>query len=282
MSSMRPPASGCEGAGVTRDTLIAKRAAALGDTDEGAPLHSRVREAIRRQVRNGELVDESGRLMTEAELVKHFGVSRITIRHAIQPLVAEGIFSRERGRGTFLRSNESEHWVGRLLGLSELLKDVGQEPGARIIGQGMTNRMEDAVRDALQERAVFELKRLRLADGSPIAIEHAFYPPDIGLEIETRDLTAIVMYRVFEGELGLEIGRAAQSISATLADEDAAGLLSVSVGSALISLERLTAASDGRPLEFLRSLYLPEHFHFTVHLTRGRPGPRPSTPITKD
>ena len=250
--------------------------------DDKDPLHVQVREAIRRRVRDGDLVNESGRLMTEAELVKHFGVSRITIRHAIQPLVAEGIFSRERGRGTFLRSNESEHWVGRLLGLSELLKDVGQEPGARIIGQGMTNRMDDAVRDALQERAVFELKRLRLADGSPIAIEHAFYPPDIGLEIETRDLTAIVMYRVFEGELGLEIGRAAQTISATLADEDAARLLSVSVGSALISLERLTAASDGRPLEFLRSLYLPEHFRFTVHLTRGRPGPRPSTPITKD
>jgi GntR family transcriptional regulator len=116
-----------------------------------------VREAIRRQVRNGELVDESGRLMTEAELVKHFGVSRITIRNAIQPLVAEGIFSRERGRGTFLRSNEPEHWAGRLMGFSEILKDVGQEPGARIISQGMTNRLEPDVRDALRERAVFEL-----------------------------------------------------------------------------------------------------------------------------
>src|SRR3954449_3282000 len=103
MSSMRPPASDCEDAGVTWDSQIAKRAAALGDANEGAPLHSRVREAIRRHVRNGELIDESGRLMTEAELVKHFGVSRITIRNAIQPLVAEGIFSRERGRGTFLQ-----------------------------------------------------------------------------------------------------------------------------------------------------------------------------------
>src|SRR3954454_8806181 len=282
-SSTPPAAKDCEPAAVTREAQITKRSAALGDTDEGAPLHSRVREAIRRQVRNGELVDESGRLMTEAELVKHFGVSRITIRNAIQPLVAEGIFSRERGRGTFLRSNEPERWAGRLMGFSEILKDVGQEPGARIVSQGMTNRMDIAVREALRERAVFELKRLRLADGSPIAIEHASFPPDIGLELEKRDLTSIVMYRVLEGDLALEIADATQTISATLADKDAAKLLDVKMRSALISLERLTTSSDGRPLEFLRAVYLPEHFRFTVHLTRGQSGPRLSTtPTSKD
>jgi GntR family transcriptional regulator len=260
---------------VKEQTQSARRAAALGDADAGTPLHSRVREAIRRQVRAGELIDESGRLMTEAELVKHFGVSRITIRNAIQPLVAEGIFSRERGRGTFLRSNEPEHWAGRLMGFSEILKDVGQEPGARVVSQGMTNRLEADVREALRERAVFELKRLRLADGAPIAIEHAFYPPDIGIELATRDLTSIVMYRVFESDLGLDIEHATQTIGARLANRDDAKLLGVKVGSALISLERLTASSEGRPLEFLRAAYLPEYFRFTVHLTRGRPGVQP-------
>ena len=247
------------------------REAALGDADGGAPLHSRVREAIRRQVRNGELVDARGRLMTEAELVKHFGVSRITVRTAIQPLVAEGVFSRERGRGTFLRSNQSEHWAGRLLGFSEVIKDVGQEPGARILHQGLTNRHDDVVRGALGERAVFELRRLRLADGAPIAIEHAFYPPDIGVELEARDLTAIVMYRVFEEDLGLDIEHATQTIGAALAEEDDAALLGVAVGGALIALERLTTSSTGRPLEFLRSVYLPGYFRFTIELTRRAP-----------
>lgn len=263
---------------MTKETQTARRASALGQADEGAPLHIRVREAIRRQVRAGELIDSGGQLMTEAQLVKHFAVSRITIRNAIQPLVAEGIFSRERGRGTFLRSNEPEHWAGRLMGFSELLKDAGQEPGARIVSRGITNRLDDALRAALGERAVFELKRLRLADGAPIAIEHAFYPPDIGLELERHDLVSIVMYRVFELDLGLDIGEATQTIGATLASESDAALLGVAVGSALISLERLTTASDGRKLEFLRALYLPEYFRFTVHLTRGPAGPRMSTP----
>ena len=57
----------------------------------------------------------------------------------------------------------------------------------------MTNRHDAGVRDQLKERAVWQLKRLRLADDIPIAIEHAFYPPDIGLELEKRDLTSIIM-----------------------------------------------------------------------------------------
>lgn len=227
-----------------------------------------MREAIRNQVREGKLIDPDGRLMPEAELVKHFGVSRITIRHAIQPLVEEGMFARERGRGTFLKSNEPENWLGRLMGFSETIRDAGFEPGARILHQGMTNAHDKAAREVLRERAVWELKRVRLADATPIAIEHAFYPPDIGLELEKRDLVSILMYRVFEEELGLKIKEASQSISATLADEATAGLLGVAPGDPLLAMERLTISTDGRPLELLRSVYLPDYFRFTINLTR--------------
>jgi GntR family transcriptional regulator len=241
------------------------------------PLHIRIRETIRRQVRDGELVDKSGRLLTEAELVKHFGVSRVTIRNAIRPLVDEGMFARERGRGTFLKSNKPENWVGRLMGFSETIRDAGYEPGARILHQGMTNRHDETVRELLQERAVWELKRVRLADDTPIAIEHAHYPPDIGLELEKRDLTSIIMYRVFESDLGLDIKEASQTISATRADAFSAELLSVEVGSPLLSMQRLTTSLDGRPLELLRSVYLPDYFNFTISLTRPRGSAAPET-----
>lgn len=233
-----------------------------------APLHRQVRDAIRREVRDGKLIDESGRLMSETELVKHFGVSRITIRDAIRPLVDEGMFAREQGRGTFLRSNRSENWVGRLMGFSETIKETGYEPGARILHRGMTNKHDASVRAQLRERAVWELRRLRLAGNTPIAIEHAFYPPDVGLELEKRDLTAILMYRVFESELGLDIKEANQTISATLADEDEATLLGAAVGDPLLAIERLTISSDNRPLELLRAVYLPDYFSLSINLTR--------------
>jgi GntR family transcriptional regulator len=235
------------------------------------PLHIQVRETIRRQVRAGELIDETGRLMTEAELGKYFGVSRITIRNAIRPLVDEGMFERERGRGTFLRTNQPENWVGRLMGFSETIRDAGYQPGAKVLLQGMTNRHDTQVRAQLRERAVWQLKRLRLADDIPIAIEHAFYPPDIGLELEKRDLTSIVMYRVFETEIGLNIKEAMQTIGASLADATSARLLGVKPGSPLLSIERLTLDTDHRPLELLRSVYLPNYFRLSISLTRRNP-----------
>ncbi len=242
----------------------------LAGGDRKAPLHIRVREAIRRKVRQGELVDASGRLPTEAELVKQFGVSRITIRNAIRPLVEEGMFARHPGRGTFLRSNAPEQWVGRLMGFSETIRDAGYRPGARVLKQGLTNKHDEGVRSALRERAVWELRRLRLADDTPIAIEHAFYPPDIGLELTKRDLTSILMYRVFEDELGFEIKEANQTISAARADAETAKLLGIAAGSPVLSMRRLTIAADGRPLELLRSVYLPDYFQFSIRLARGR------------
>jgi GntR family transcriptional regulator len=235
------------------------------------PLHIQVRETIRRQVKAGELIDKTGRLMTEAELGKHFGVSRITIRNAIKPLVDEGMFERERGRGTFLRTNQPENWVGRLMGFSETIRDAGYQPGAKVLLQGMTNRHDTEVRIKLRERAVWQLKRVRLADDIPIAIEHAFYPPDIGLELEKRDLTSIVMYRVFETEIGFDIREATQTISASLADATTGRLLGVKAGSPLLSIERLTVNTDGRPLELLRSVYLPNYFRLSINLTRRHP-----------
>jgi GntR family transcriptional regulator len=235
------------------------------------PLHIQVRETIRREVREGGLIDKSGRLMTEAELGRHFGVSRITIRNAISPLVDEGMFARTRGRGTFLRSNQPENWVGKLMGFSETIRDAGYHAGAKVLQQGMTNRLDADLREQLRERAVWQLKRLRLADDTPIAIEHAFYPPDIGLELEKRDLTSIIMYSVFEDELGHTIREAKQTISASLADAPSGKLLGVKAGSALLSIERLTIGKDDRPLELLRAVYLPEYFRLSINLTRRNP-----------
>jgi GntR family transcriptional regulator len=240
-------------------------------TRSSVPLHIQVRETIRRQVKEGGLIDKTGRLPTEAELGRHFGVSRITIRNALSPLVDEGMFARTRGRGTFLRSNQPENWVGKLMGFSETIRDAGYHAGAKVLQQGMTNRFDPGVREKLGERAVWQLKRLRLADDTPIAIEHAFYPPDIGLELDKRDLTSIIMYSVFEEELGHPIKEAQQTIGAALADAASAKLLGVRAGAPLLAIERLTIGKDERPLELLRAVYLPDYFRLSINLTRRHP-----------
>jgi GntR family transcriptional regulator len=238
------------------------------DTQSRVPLHVQVRKLIREKARAGTLVDGEGRLKTEAELGQIFGVSRITIRNALQPLVDEGMFERTRGKGTFLRSSELEDWGGALIGFVESGREAGFEPTGAILHQGMTNQHDADIAKMLNERAVFELKRLRFADGDAVAIEQAFYPPDIGLELERRDLADAAIYAIFEQELHFEIKDALQTISATLADKEAAELLDVTVGSPLTFTERLTRDRDDRPLELLRTVYVPQRHRFAIRLTR--------------
>ncbi|MBB3976234.1 GntR family transcriptional regulator [Rhizobium azooxidifex] len=240
------------------------------DSSSRVPLHVQVRRLIREQTLAGALVDAEGRLMTEAELGALFGVSRITIRNALQPLVEEGLFSRTRGKGTFLRSSEIENWSGKLMGFVETVREAGLEPGSELLHQGMTNRHDAEVAAAMKERAVFELRRIRLADGTPIAIEHAYYPPDLGLELQSRDLSSAAIYRILEDELGFVIKEAMQTIEARLADAEQARHLGVEPGTPLTSVERLTIDEDGRPLELLRAAYVPERYRLSIKLTRRR------------
>lgn len=238
--------------------------------DKSTPLHAQIRAQLKERAVIGDLIDKEGRLKTEAELVKVFGVSRVTIRNAIAPLVEEGVFSRKRGHGTFLRPNVQESWVGHLLGFQELAEIDRYEAGAIILSQGMTADQHASVSDALDERAVWQLKRVRTANGNPTAIEDAYYPPDIGLKLQDYELTDIKIYQVMELELSIDVVRAHQVIGAKAASKTEAELLNVDVGSPLLTSLRLTKTNLGRVVEYLQSVHQPESFQFSIDLARRR------------
>ncbi|AXC50584.1 GntR family transcriptional regulator [Paracoccus suum] len=238
------------------------------DPTSSVPLHVQVRRLIRRQTQAGILVDADGRLKTEAELGAIFGVSRITIRHALRWLVDEGLFSRTRGRGTFLRPSYTGSWGGPLIGFVEAGQMAGVDPGGEVLRQGMVRAPDPRIVDGLGAREVFQLRRLRLADGVTVGIEDAFYPPEIGLDLQRRDLGRTAIYRLFEDEMGFVIGEARQTISAVGADDDYARHLQVGPGDPLIFVERLTADEHGRPLELLRAHFVPQRYRLSITLSR--------------
>lgn len=234
----------------------------------GEPLHVQARELIREKALNRELVDGEGRLRTEQELVKYFGVSRVTIRNALSALVNEGLLVRTAGKGTFIKPNYSENFYGRLLGFQELAEEEGCNPTAEIKLSGMTKVQDPSVRDVFSALALWELRKVRFADNRPVAIEHAFYPPDIGIELETQDLTSIKMYRYFEDNLGITIKESKQTIGAKISSPDEMKELNLAEPMALVFMERLTVSADERSIELLRSLYRPDIFQLTIDLSR--------------
>jgi GntR family transcriptional regulator len=136
------------------------------------PLHHQLRAAIRERVDSGQWPPR-GQLPSERELCELFQVSRITVRHAISQLVAEGHLVRKRGSGTYVAPSPFRKCLLPLMGFTEEMRARGQRPGARVL-KFEEVAAEARVADALQlgkgERVVL-LKRLRLANDEPMALE---------------------------------------------------------------------------------------------------------------
>lgn len=233
------------------------------------PLHYQLSNIIKQEIVSGNLIDHSGKMPTEAELTKMYKVSRITVRNALKPLVEAGILWRERGKGTFLKTNRAEKWHGQLLGLSETIEMAGFSVNGNVLEQGMIHNPPTNVQKELQTDQVWEMKRLRYADDQPIAIEKAFFIPEIGIELEKQpDLNNLIAYQFIEQTLKVNLHEATQLISAVNANENEANMLEIEVNDALIYTERLTKSMDGRPVEMLEAVFRPDFFQYMIHLKR--------------
>lgn len=233
------------------------------------PLHHQLTEIIRKELMNGNFVDSNGKLPTEYELAEQFQVSRVTVRTALNTLLNEGLLDRKRGSGTFLKSNLSENWIGQLMGFSESIEAAGVKSGAEVLRAGTVTNVADRVQEELQSSEAWELRRLRFADGEPIAIEHSYFQHEIGLELaKQQDLKRMKTYEFIERKLNIKLHQAKQVMSAVNANREEAELLHVAEGDALLYIERCTVSIQGKPIEFLQSVYRPDDYQYVIHLHR--------------
>lgn len=238
------------------------------DFDSGIPLKLQLRDIIRNKVINKELVDQDGKVATEYELMNQFNVSRVTVRSALQMLVEEGVIVRERGRGTFLRTNHPENWMGKLMGFSETIMESGSEPGAKVIMKGHTSKLDTSTKESLNSAEAWQLKRLRTSGNVPIAIEHAFFPVEYQKYLENEDLATLAVYKYFEEDIGIYLQDAKQMISAINANPKEAEMLEVNTDVALLYIERTTYTETNKPIEFLKAVYRPDYFQYLIKLSR--------------
>src|SRR5919112_3470462 len=143
----------------------------------GVPKHVRVREYVRSLLEGAEPGTPTP---SERELVQRFGVARMTVRQALDTLVAEGLLERVPGRGTFVAETRVDQ-VPRLTGFSEEMVRRGMRPSSRTLvarlesaGPGVARTLEIAV-----GQPVVHWQRLRLADDSPMCLEDAYLDADM-------------------------------------------------------------------------------------------------------
>jgi GntR family transcriptional regulator len=229
--------------------------------------HVQVREYVRALMADAEAGSPAP---SERELVQRFGVARMTVRQALDTLVAEGLLERVPGRGTFVAESRVDH-VPRLTGFTEEMTRRGMRPGARTLvariesaGPGVARALEIAV-----GQSVVHWQRLRLADDSPMCVEDAYL--DAGLVPGMLDHLPSSLYAELERR-GLTPSWGEDSVEASLAQENEARLLGVPVGHPALRVAR-RAFCDRTPVEVSRSTYRADRFTMWVPLTRV-PQPR--------
>lgn len=206
-----------------------------------------------------EHIGRGGRLPTERQLAEALGVSRPTLRQALELLQKDGLIERRQGSGTYVVEPRVLVDVRVLVSLTRCIVASGMTPGARVLvsevvpaGRELANRFAVPPQTPLQH-----FERLRFADDRIVALERSWFPQAIAPNLNAFDIEHRSVYDVLEREYGVKLLRANQEFDATSADERVAALLACEPGAPLMVVHRLSFDFSGRPVEYAVDRFLP-------------------------
>src|ERR1017187_9735954 len=211
-------------------------------------------------------------LPTENQFVEDFGVSKITIRQALQELADLGYVRREQGRGTFVAKTRFDQGPRELTSFSEEMQRHRLKASSRVLEQYI-GKAESQIAEALELRPgepVFVLKRLRMADGEAMGIQTAHVPAALVSGLVNENFEHASLYEILQTRYGLQAARARESHFAALAEPAAADLLGIVSGSPVLAAERVTLLSTGKPLEYVKSVMRGDRYSIVLELVGNR------------
>lgn len=240
------------------------------DKDALTPIYLQIAESIGALLASG-VLPPGYVLPPERVLCEQFGVSRMTLRQAMSLLDREGLIDSRRGIGTVVRPSRLRKQQQELRSFSEEIRERGGSPESRLISLGLATPAA-AVREFFglrEDQKVYEIQRVRLNDGEPLALEIARIPNLLCPGLERFDLAKASLYRLLEESYGLSLESCSEEVSAEIPNSECRRLLSVPARTAVLVVNRKTYTRDGRPVEFTRSVFRGDRYSALVHSVRN-------------
>ncbi len=242
------------------------------DRQEILPLYEQLKRSLVEKIDEG-ILQPGDRLPSEKELELEFGVSRVTVRRALQDLAHEERIVRVAGKGSFVLQPKIEPLTA-LTSFSENMRAQGYEPSyhrAQLTVASPSSKVADLLR--LSEGAkVLRIERLMLADGLPMAIQDAYLPYELVAKRSSlftpEVLNSISLYRILEIELDVRLYRAEEWVDASPARRPEAKQLQIGEGDSVLVIERLTYSEAEVPVEYVKLVYPAERYRYKVELFR--------------
>jgi len=249
------------------------------DLSGSLPLYAQIEQTLATEIAAGSLAPGE-RLPPEDALAARFGVSRITVRKAVEGLIGRGLLEIRRGKGTYVLQPKIRQELTELSGFVEDMQALGRRPTARLLDKRVVAAdKEVALRLGLPVGTrVYRIERVRLADGQPVSFDETYLPFEIGRKIVKHNLEAEPIFTLLEEKHGLPLVEAEYQLEAVACDPHVAQELSIAPGSPVFRIERTSYSLDERPVDYERLYYRGDLIRFVTRLAR-RPKAARLTPI---
>jgi GntR family transcriptional regulator len=245
------------------------------DRQTKEPLYHQIGHKLRQLIEDGQLHAGEG-LPSEWELAGLCGVSRLTVRRALDELVRDGLLIRRHGVGTFVTNLREAQICPSELSFTKNMQQVGRTPGSRVISLQLVAATPELAHclDLEAGVPVFELVRVRLVDGEPLMIENTYLSQERFPDLAHADLSNGSLYSFLSEQYQVDIVALDQSLEPILLTDWEAGLLGVGPGSPAILSEIVGLSADGVPMEYTWSVTRGSRGRFYFHVRKGAPGMR--------
>lgn len=230
------------------------------------PLYYQVKSALIDYIAKNSLQPGSP-MPTEKELQERFGVSRTTIRQAMQLLVNDGTLVRRRGKGTFVAKARLDA-APRLMSLTEEMREKGFSLTSQVVAKKIIVPPDYvATRLGLgANEQVLYLRRVRFLEGEPAFLFTSYLPCSLGIRLD--DDFSGSLYELLESKYGITIHVSDITIEAGPADPVEAQYLGIKIGTPVLRDVRVSYSQDGVPVEYLEGSFRHDRYRHNVRLTR--------------
>jgi GntR family transcriptional regulator len=245
------------------------------DRQTKVPLYHQITQNCRDLIESGQLRPGEG-LPSEWELSALYGVSRLTIRRALDELVRAGLLNRRHGVGTFVANSTEAQIFPSELSFTKNMQNIGRRPGSRVVSLQVIAATAGVAQylDLQAGAPVLELVRVRLVDDEPLMLETSYLPYERFPDLLKANLNDGSLYDFLSKHYQVNVVALDQVFEPTLLTNREASLLNVKRRAPAILSEIIGFTSDGAPVEYTWSVTCAGRGRFYFHFREGAVGTR--------